>query len=83
MSCGKLTPRQHELLIWVSEGLGYKGAAEKMGVKIGTIKSHMREIVMKLDAKNVTHAAAMVARAKREEKEAKKKADLDREMNAS
>lgn len=61
-----LTPRQHEVLELVAQGLSYKEVGEKLGVSTRTVKYHMREIVQHLHIKNRAQAMAFVARSKLE-----------------
>lgn len=53
-----LTARQHEVLALVSEGLCNRAIAQRLVVSETTIKSHLREILRRLDAANRTEAVA-------------------------
>jgi two-component system NarL family response regulator len=61
-----LTPRQHEVLELVAQGLSYKEVGEKLGVSTRTVKYHMREIIQHLHVRNRAQAMAFVARNKTE-----------------
>jgi PAS domain S-box-containing protein len=54
----ELTARQQEVLALVSEGLCNKAIAKRLVVSETTIKSHLREILRRLDAANRTEAVA-------------------------
>jgi PAS domain S-box-containing protein len=54
----ELTARQKEVLALVSEGLGNRAIAQRLVVSETTIKSHLREILRRLDAANRTEAVA-------------------------
>lgn len=51
-----LTTRQQEVLALVAEGLANKAIAQRLVVSETTIKSHLREILRRLDAANRTEA---------------------------
>jgi PAS domain S-box-containing protein len=55
---GELTARQREVLALVSEGLCNKAIARQLVVSETTVKSHLREILRRLDAANRTEAVA-------------------------
>lgn len=57
-----LTKRQWEALRCTSQGMSNKEAAEVMGVAQGTIKNHIRQVIQRLRAKNMTHAVAIALR---------------------
>lgn len=59
-----LTPRQHEVLELVAQGLSYKEIGEKLGLSPRTVKYHMREIIQNLHLKNRAQAMAYAARNK-------------------
>jgi len=59
-----LTPRQHEVLELVAQGISYKEVGEKLGLSTRTIKFHMHEIIQTLHLKNRAQAMAYVARNK-------------------
>ena len=58
-----LTPREHEMLTLIVEGLSAKKMADRLDVSIHTIDTHTRHLFKKLDVRS---RAAAVARAMRE-----------------
>lgn len=58
-----LSAREHEMLVFITEGLAAKEIADRLGVSIHTINSHTRQLFRKL---GVHSRAAAVARALRE-----------------
>jgi DNA-binding NarL/FixJ family response regulator len=57
-----LTPRQEEILRQLMLGFSNKIIARKLALAIGTVKSHVKAIMQKLDAKSRTEAAAIAQR---------------------
>lgn len=51
-----LTPREREVLFWISEGKRNSEVAEVMGVSQGTVKRHLENLYQKLGVEN-RHAA--------------------------
>lgn len=58
-----LSPREHEMLVLITEGLTAKEMAERLGVSVHTIDTHTRTLFKKLDVRS---RAAAVARALRD-----------------
>ena len=56
----QLTPREKDVVDLLLKGEPNKVIAHKLGVKIETVKLHMRNICYKMKAKNRTHAAIML-----------------------
>ena len=56
----KLTPREAEVLFWISQGKSNHDIGVILGAKTGTICKHVEHILGKLNVENRT-AAAMVA----------------------
>jgi DNA-binding CsgD family transcriptional regulator len=54
-----LTERQLEALRWLAGGRTNKEIGRKMNISEGTAKAHIRAILLKLDARNRTHAVAI------------------------
>jgi PAS domain S-box-containing protein len=54
----ELTARQQQVLALVAEGLANRAIAQRLVVSETTIKSHLREILRRLDAANRTEAVA-------------------------
>ncbi len=52
-----LTPRQEQIHALLRGGLTNKRIAEKLGIKEGTVKNHVSDILRTLKATNRTHAA--------------------------
>lgn len=57
-----LAPMETRVLEALSHGLGYKGAAEVLGVGIETVKSDVVRARRALQAKDATHAVAIALR---------------------
>ncbi len=53
----ELTPQQMRVLIMIGKGYLNKQIADELGIKETTIKTHVSEILRKLDIKNRTQAA--------------------------
>jgi DNA-binding NarL/FixJ family response regulator len=54
----KLAPREQEVLQLLVTGHSYKMIAEKMGITIETVRSHIKRIYEKLQVHSATEAAA-------------------------
>ncbi len=54
-----LTPREREVLLWLSQGLRNDRISEKMNVAVVTVNFHMQSIKQKLEAKTREHAVAI------------------------
>ena len=57
-----LTPRQREILILMANGLKNREIAEKLDTLEGTVKVHVKTILLKLNASNRTHAVIQALR---------------------
>jgi len=57
-----LTRRETEVLELVSQGLGNKEIADRLGTASGTVKMHVQNILDKLGASDRTHAVTMAIR---------------------
>jgi DNA-binding NarL/FixJ family response regulator len=57
-----LTPREEDILRQVMLGLSNKGIASKLSLAVGTVKSHVKAILRKLDATSRTEAVAIAQR---------------------
>jgi len=62
VSCEKLTLRETDVLRLVVEGMCNKTIAKKLDISIGTVKSHLKAIFQKLDARTRTEVAAVATR---------------------
>ena len=54
-----LTPREVDVLRWAAKGNANKEIAAQLSLTEETVKSHMRNILAKLEAKDRTHAVAI------------------------
>jgi DNA-binding NarL/FixJ family response regulator len=61
-SRGKLTRRQREILQLLADGGSTALAARELGLSEETVKTHTKNAVARLDARNRTHAVAMALR---------------------
>jgi DNA-binding CsgD family transcriptional regulator len=57
-----LTPRQEQILRQLMLGFSNKIIARRLALATGTVKSHVKAIMQKLDAKSRTEAAAIAQR---------------------
>jgi len=55
-----LSPREHEVLVLIAQGLSYQEIADQLFVSLSTIKTHAANIFSKLDVQRRTQAV-MVA----------------------
>jgi DNA-binding NarL/FixJ family response regulator len=62
VACEGLTARETDVLRLVVEGDGNKTIAKKLGIAVGTVKSHMKAIFQKLEASSRTQVAAVADR---------------------
>jgi len=59
LSAQSLSPREQEILRWVTEGKSNNEIAKILAISMFTVKNHMQRIMKKLDAANRTEAVAM------------------------
>lgn len=52
----QLSPREREVLQWLSHGLLYKEIGKKLGISTGTVRQHIHKIYEKLHVQNRTEA---------------------------
>ncbi len=57
-----LTPREQAVLDCLAQGLAYKQIADKLGISINTIRTHLRHIYEKLHVQSRTEAVAKYLR---------------------
>ena len=57
-----LTRREEDILAHMMVGLSNKGIASKLALAVGTVKTHVKSILRKLDATSRTEAAAIAQR---------------------
>jgi DNA-binding NarL/FixJ family response regulator len=55
----KLTAREREVLRHIAAGHQNKEICRRLGVELGTVKAHARQIYLKIGATNRAHAAAI------------------------
>jgi DNA-binding CsgD family transcriptional regulator len=55
----KLTPRESEVLLWISEGKSDRDIGIILGATTGTISKHVEHILSKLNVENRTTAAVI------------------------
>ncbi len=59
-----ITAREYEVLTFISEGLSNKEIGEKLFLSESTIKTHVSNLLLKLNAKRRTHAIQIAKRLK-------------------
>ena len=57
-----LTPREEDILRQVMLGLSNKEIARKLALAVGTVKTHVKSVLCKLDARSRTEAVAIAQR---------------------
>jgi DNA-binding NarL/FixJ family response regulator len=57
-----LTPRELEILTLLAEGKSNKLIARELNISEGTVKTHVKNILEKLDATSRTEALSLAAR---------------------
>ena len=57
-----LTPREHEIVAQVAEGLGDKQIAERLGTAVSTVKNHLANVYVKWRVRSRTEAAVKFSR---------------------
>jgi two-component system NarL family response regulator len=62
VSVTELSPRESEVLQWMAEGLANKQISGKLGIALGTVKVHVANILVKLDAQSRSEAVAIAIR---------------------
>ncbi|MBX5439962.1 MAG: response regulator transcription factor [Solirubrobacteraceae bacterium] len=55
----RLSPREREVLQLMAEGQTAEGVGEALGVSVETVRTHVRNAVRKLQARNRVHAIAL------------------------
>jgi DNA-binding NarL/FixJ family response regulator len=57
-----LTARERDVLNLIAEGLCNKSIARQLGISLGTVKTHVKGVLEKLDATTRTHAVVVATR---------------------
>ena len=55
---GKLSHREMAVLRWLALGKSAHDVAKILGISVNTVRSHIRNIIRKLDVSNIPHAVA-------------------------
>ena len=55
----KLTPRQTEIMRLLASGFADKEIANKLGIKVSTVRFHLREVFARLKSRHRAHAMAL------------------------
>ncbi len=58
----ELTPREHDVIALLAEGLSNKAIGQRLGISPDTVKFHVGRLIDKLDATGRTDAVAHAAR---------------------
>jgi DNA-binding CsgD family transcriptional regulator len=61
---GRLSPREHEILGLLSEGLTGQAIAGRLFLSPETVRTHIRNATTKLGAKTRVHAVALMLRSR-------------------
>ena len=54
-----LSPREREIMHLMAEGMTADAIADKIGVSVETVRTHVRNVIRKLQARNRVHAIAI------------------------
>jgi DNA-binding NarL/FixJ family response regulator len=57
-----LTPREAEVLLWISRGKSNRDISDILGMRTGTVTKHLEQIYIKLGVENRASAAAIAVR---------------------
>jgi DNA-binding NarL/FixJ family response regulator len=58
-----LTPREHEVLTYLAEGLGRREVGERMHLSVNTVRSHLQNLMGKLKVHSTLEAVAIARQA--------------------
>ncbi|MBW8865104.1 MAG: response regulator transcription factor [Verrucomicrobia bacterium] len=53
---GRLTPRQHEILLLLAKGFYYKEIGAALGISHSTVRAHLHSVYRKLEVKSRSRA---------------------------
>lgn len=59
----RLSPREKEVLEHLAQGLTERQIGERLFISPNTVKTHLRIVLIKLEARNRVHAVAKALRA--------------------
>jgi DNA-binding NarL/FixJ family response regulator len=57
-----LTPREADILRYMMQGMSNKAIASKLTLAVGTVKTHVKSVLEKLDARSRTQAVSIAQR---------------------
>ena len=55
----QLSPREREVMHLMAEGLTAETIGERLGISVETVRTHVRNVIRKLQARNRVHAVAL------------------------
>jgi DNA-binding CsgD family transcriptional regulator len=55
----QLSPREREVMHLMAEGRTAEGVGDELGVSVETVRTHVRNAIRKLQARNRVHAIAL------------------------
>ena len=55
----RLTPRENDIITLVADGYEDKEISAKLNISEWTIRTHLKSLFLKLEARNRSHAAAI------------------------
>ena len=55
----QLSPREREVMHLMAEGLTAEAIGERLGISVETVRTHVRNVIRKLQARNRVHAVAL------------------------
>jgi DNA-binding CsgD family transcriptional regulator len=55
----QLSPREREIMHLMAEGMTAEAIGDQIGVSVETVRTHVRNVIRKLQARNRVHAIAM------------------------
>lgn len=54
-----MTPRQIQILVMAANGFSNQEIGDELGVSFETVKTHVKHLLLKLNARNKAHAVTM------------------------
>ena len=58
-TCPQLSPREREIMHLMAEGMTAEAIGDKITVSVETVRTHVRNVIRKLQARNRVHAIAI------------------------